>query len=304
MRDLFGNEITEKKNLSDWFIVPPFSILNSASRDWQEKKKKWMLRINDKAQARINTLSMKAKSGIGLKQGIEFMAIKGNTTSVLDPVMSEIILSWFSCDNHIVFDPFAGDAVFGFVSAYKGRKFRGIELRREQVEFNQTLIDELNTDAIYYCDSSENMDNYIKDESVDFIFSCPPYADLEIYSDLPNDLSNMEYDDFFKTISKILTNTYRKLKENRFAVIVIGEVRHKTTGEYLGLVPNIINIMRDAGYKYYNEIILQTPIGNLHMRAGRYMNANRKIGKMHQNILVFYKGDLKQIKNNFKKLKQ
>jgi DNA modification methylase len=231
------------------------------------------------------------------------MAIKGDTTSILDPVMSEIILSWFSCDNHIVFDPFAGDAVFGFVSAYKGRKFRGIELRKEQVEFNQTLIDELNTDAIYYCDSSENMDKYIEDESIDFIYSCPPYADLEIYSDLPNDLSNMEYDDFFNTIEKILSNTYNKLKENRFAVIVIGEVRHKTTGEYLGIVPNIINIMRNAGYKYYNEIILQTPIGNLHMRAGLYMSGNRKIGKMHQNILVFYKGNLDKIKNNFKRLK-
>ena len=301
--DLFGNETTDKKKLSDWFIVPPFSILNSASNEWQLKKKKWILRINDKAQSRSNKLTMKAKSGIGLKQGIEFMAIKGDTTSVLDPVMSEIILSWFTCDKHVVLDPFAGDAVFGFVSAFKNRIFKGIELRKEQVEFNQTLIDELNTESKYYCDSSENMDDYINAESVDFIFSCPPYADLEIYSDLPNDLSNMNYDDFFKTIGEILTNTYSKLKDNRFAVIVMGEVRHKKTGEYLGIIPNVINIMRDAGYKYYNEIILQTPIGNLHMRAGQYMSGNRKIGKMHQNILVFYKGDLNKIKNNFKKLK-
>jgi len=303
MKDLFGNKIIDKKKLCDWFVVPPFSILNSTSKDWQLKKNKWMLRINDKAQARSNTLSMKAKSGIGLKQGIEFMSIKGDTTSVLDPVMSEIILSWFTEEKHIVFDPFSGDAVFGFVSAFKNRIFRGIELREKQVNFNQTLIDELKTDAVYYCDTSENMDKYIDNESVDFIFSCPPYADLEVYSNLPNDLSNMDYDDFFKTIGIILKNTYSKLKNNRFAVIVMGEVRHKKTGEYLGIIPNVINIMRDAGYKYYNEIILQTPIGNLHMRAGQYMNGNRKIGKMHQNILVFYKGDLNKIKNNFKKLK-
>ena len=31
------------------------------------------------------------------------------------------------------------------------------------------------------------------------------------------------------------------------------------------------------------------------MRAGRYMNQNRKVGKMHQNVLVFYKGDLSLI---------
>jgi len=299
MKDLFGNKIIDKKKLCDWFVVPPFSILNSASNDWQKKKKIWMLKINDKAQARSNTLSKNKKGGSNEK----FMAIKGDTTSILDPVMSEIILSWFTEEKHIVFDPFSGDAVFGFVSAFKNRIFRGIELREKQVNFNQTLIDELKTDAVYYCDTSENMDKYIDNESVDFIFSCPPYADLEVYSNLPNDLSNMDYDDFFKTIGIILKNTYSKLKNNRFAVIVMGEVRHKKTGEYLGIIPNVINIMRDAGYKYYNEIILQTPIGNLHMRAGQYMNGNRKIGKMHQNILVFYKGDLNKIKNNFKKLK-
>jgi len=61
--------------------------------------------------------------------------------------------------------------------------------------------------------------------------------------------------------------------------------------------------MRDAGYKYYNEIILQTPIGNLHIRAGNYINTTRKVGKMHQNVLVFYKGNLNKIKDNFKRLK-
>jgi hypothetical protein len=54
---------------------------------------------------------------------------------------------------------------------------------------------------------------------------------------------------------------------------------------------------------YYNEIILQTPIGNLHMRAGSYMSSSRKIGKQHQNILVFYKGNPKKIKEHFKSLK-
>lgn len=298
MLDLFGNEVPEPvKKLKDWFVVTPFSILNSASKEWQEKKKKWMIKINDKAQARSNKLRCYTDVGV------DFMNIKGDITSILDPVLCEVILSWFTEDKHICFDPFAGDAVFGFVSTYKNRVFKGIELRKEQVLFNQTLLDTFELNGKYFCDTSENMDNYIEDESCDFLFSCPPYADLEIYSDDPKDLSTMEYDEFFNVIGKILTNTYKKLKENRFACIVIGEVRHKTTGEYIGIVPNVINIMRDAGYKYYNEMILETPIGNLHMRAGRYMNQNRKIGKMHQNILVFYKGDLKQIKNNFKRLK-
>jgi hypothetical protein len=43
------------------------------------------------------------------------------------------------------------------------------------------------------------------------------------------------------------------------------------------------------------------PLGTLPQRVRRYM-VNRKIGKCHQNILVFYKGDIKNIKQNYKEL--
>lgn len=295
--NLFGEVTHDKKNLCDYFIVPPFSILNSSSKEWQQRKKLWVHRINDKAQARKNKLRNYTEIGV------EFMAIKGDTTSVLDPVLSEVLLHWFTEEKHNCFDPFAGDAVFGFCSAFKGRFFEGIELRKEQVDFNQTLIDELNTGSKYYCDDALNILNYFEKESKDFMFTCPPYADLEVYSDLENDLSNMTYEQFFATIEKVFFDCYNVLKKERFAAVVIGEVRHKTTGCYIGLVPKIIDIMERAGFLYYNEMILQTPVGNLMMRAGRYMNQNRKIGKQHQNVLIFYKGNPKNISKHFNKIK-
>lgn len=39
--------------------------------------------------------------------------------------------------------------------------------------------------------------------------------------------------------------------------------------------------------------------GTLPLRAGRVFNSMRKIGKMHQNILVFYKGNMGKIKDDF-----
>jgi DNA modification methylase len=304
-KNLWGEEISDKKNLADYFIIPPFSILNASSKKWQQRKKIWMHRINDKAQARSNKLRVCGDifAGHSYDQAVKFMSIKGDTTSILDPVLSEVLLHWFSEENHNVFDPFAGDAVFGYVSAYKNRLFEGIELRQEQVKFNQTLIDELNTNSKYICDDALNIKNHFENESKDFMFTCPPYADLEVYSDLENDLSTMTYEQFFETIEKVLIDCYSILKYNRFACIVIGEVRNRTTGCYIGLVPNIIGIMERAGFYYYNEIILQTPIGNLQMRAGTYMNQNRKVGKQHQNVLVFYKGNPKNISKHFNKLK-
>jgi DNA modification methylase len=169
---------------------------------------------------------------------------------------------------------------------------------------NQAIIEANELDAKYICDDAVNIRKHIADGSMDFMFSCPPYADLEIYSDKENDLSNMDYDQFFQILKQVLTDCYYLLKDNRFAVIVIGEVRHKDTGCYIGLVPNTIQIMCDAGFHYYNELILNTPVGNLMFRAGIYMNQSRKIGKNHQNVLVFYKGNPKNIKKHFKELKR
>lgn len=73
----------------------------------------------------------------------------------------------------------------------------------------------------------------------------------------------------------------------------MGEVREKN-GNYLGTIPKTIELMEEAGYKYYNEIIMVNSAGTLPLRAGRAMKSTRKIGKMHQNILIFLKGDAKK----------
>ena len=39
--DLFGEPIIEKNNLKDDFLFPPFSILDTQSGDWQNRKKLW-----------------------------------------------------------------------------------------------------------------------------------------------------------------------------------------------------------------------------------------------------------------------
>ena len=81
--------------------------------------------------------------------------------------------------------------------------------------------------------------------------------------------------------------------------MVISEVRDKKTGRYVGFVPRTLDIMTQAGYLYYNEIILQNSVGTLPMRAGKAMNSGRKVGRRHQNVLVFYKGDPSKIKEHY-----
>lgn len=270
------------------FGVPPFSVLNTQSKYWRERKDEWKQRIGEKGQTRESTLS-------GTNNAME--SINGGA-SILDPVLCELLCKWFALPGYRAFNPFAGGPMFGFVAASEGLNFTGIELRGEQAKVSNKCFKANSLKANTHNDDAKNMAKYIKPGTQDFIFTCPPYLDLEKYSDLPNDLSNMSIEDFFEVYGECLTGTYALLKNNRFAVVVVSEVRDKE-GIFVGLVPKTIEIMEAAGYKYYNEIVLLNAVGTLAIRIARHFNAGRKIGRMHQNVLVFYKGNPSQIKETF-----
>ena len=113
-------------------------------------------------------------------------------------------------------------------------------------------------------------------EQYDFVFSCPPYHDLEEYSDDPADLSNMTYDDFLNVYRSIIQKSVSKLKDNRFACFVVGEIRDEK-GMYRDFVGDTVQAFRDAGMEYYNEIILINVAGSLPIREGclERMNVQR-----------------------------
>ena len=134
---------------------------------------------------------------------------------------------------------------------------------------------------------------------VDLIFTCPPYYDLERYSDSPADLSNADsYDEFMDGFGKAMRDAVARLRNHRFVVIVVGELRGKF-GLCHGFVPDTIKLMQGLGCPLYNEGIFITPVGSLPVRAGKPFTTGRKLGKAHQNILVFYKGDPKKITANY-----
>lgn len=128
------------------------------------------------------------------------------------------------------------------------------------------------------------------DRPVDLVFTCPPYGDLERYSDDERDLSTMPLAEFQKAYRQVVTHSVSLLADDRFAVFVVGEYR-LPDGTYAGLVPLTVAAFAEAGARLYNECILVTPVGSLPVRVGKQFAASRKLGKTHQNVLVFCKGD-------------
>ena len=125
----------------------------------------------------------------------------------------------------------------------------------------------------------------------DMVFSCPPYHDLELYSDDPADLSTMTWDDFLDKYTKIIKECADLLKPNRFAVFVVSQIRDKKTGLINDLVGWTVQAFQDAGMHFYNDMVFLNALGSLPIRISKQFKAGRKIGRAHQNVLVFVKGD-------------
>lgn len=219
--------------------------------------------------------------------------VVGAGTSIFDPVLCELSYRWFCPPGGAILDPFAGGSVRGIVASCLGYRYTGVELRGEQVAANraQAHIGTGPAPAWHIGDSRDI--GAVAPGAYDMVFSCPPYADLEVYSDDPADLSTLPYDVFRKDYTAIVAATCALLKPDRFACFVVGEVRAKD-GTYYGFVPDTIAAFRQAGLRFYNEAILVTAAGSLPIRAGKQFRAGRKLGKTHQNILVFVKGDAKR----------
>ena len=283
---LYRPDPTKKNKMMTDFIVPPFSVLDAKQGYWQDRKREW--------------IDLGLKSGEGRGKNLlnySVVARMDTGTSIFDPVLCEILIKWFSAKEDIILDPFAGGSVRGIVSSICERNYIGVDISREQIQANLKQLITLCNDKYkpqWIVGNSLNIKELVK-KKANMILSCPPYHDLEKYTDDKQDLSSLNYEEFCKQYEKIIKQTCDLLEDDSFACWVVGEIRYKTgNGHYKNFISDTIDCFKKSGLKYYNEMILITPVGSLPLRAGGVFRATRKIGKQHQNILIFLKGDIKK----------
>ena len=283
--DLFGNIVEKDVLLRDRFIEPPFSVLDTKSGNWQRRKQLWR---NLGIKSEIGRDNKKVNA-IRLETNGEDIS-KNPYQSIFDPALCEVLYHWFCPDGGEIIDPFAGGSVRGVVANYLGYNYTGIDIREEQIDSNRDqamdILEITNQPNWYVGDSDKVLDGGFNKE-FDFVFSCPPYSDLEVYSDLEDDISNMPYDQFMSIYESIISKSCKLLKEGCYACFVVGEIRNKK-GNYIGFVPDTITAFKKCGMELYNEAILLNPIASASMRANGNMKSD-KLVKVHQNILVFKK---------------
>ena len=284
-QDLFGDPVrpAHESISHQRYTYPPFSVLDSRTGAWQERKRAWLSLGIRGELGRGGELLF----GAGLEDG---GPLTSPLTSAFDPALCELMYKWFSREGSQVVDPFSGGSVRGIVAQCLGRKYWGCDLRGEQVAENRKQQAEIfggDGGAEWIC--GDSMDELDHAPCADFLFSCPPYGDLEKYSNNPGDLSAMDHHAFIFAYKRIVLKALRALKDDRFACFVVADFRGRD-GFYRNFVSKTIEAFEESGARLYNEAILATREGSAPMRIGRQF-VGRKMVKTHQNVLIFCKGD-------------
>jgi hypothetical protein len=291
--DLFGNPVIKDPLLRDKFIEPPFSVLDTKTSHWMKRKRQWK-KLGLESHLGRDGVCVLSNSFANEKYGRKDMP----EVSIFDPALCELMYNWFCDKGGLILDPFAGGSVRGIVANYLGFKYTGIDIRKEQVEANILQAKKICHDNMpiwYIGDSnilldSDNVDSpfYMLSDFFDMVFTCPPYHNLEVYSDLEGDISNKDYNEFINIYTSIISKSIKLLKKGKYAVFVVSDIRDEK-GYYRDFISDTKKAFISSGAKLYNEAILLQPLGTAMLRANRIFSSNCKLVKVHEHILIFKK---------------
>ena len=139
-------------------MIKPFSILDTRTKEWQDRKRYWVQTYNIQSELGREDTESRARFW------------EDNTVSIFDATLCEKMYEWFTPKQGKILDPFAGGSVRGIVATEMGYKYMGIDLSKQQIEENRNQSDK----PKWLSGDSDDMLDYLVDEQFDFVFTCPP----------------------------------------------------------------------------------------------------------------------------------
>jgi hypothetical protein len=205
------------------------------------------------------------------------------------PLVEWILLRYGGPQGGKVLDAFAGGPPRAVIASLMGYQYHGVEIRQSQIDENLAVLKSLAlVDKVtYHLDDGRFMDIGIDLRSFDCALTCPPYYNLEVYSDQSNDISTCgTYAEFNAAMMLSARAHMPHMKPGAFVCIVVGPFRDKKTGELIDFPAHTVENFREAGFIYWQQIVISK---NFASAAKRSTNAWRglKLVPAHEFLLVF-----------------
>lgn len=231
--------------------------------------------IEDNAEIR----EVKRTGGILGNKGLKFSEFK--------PDIAERVIEFWSNEDDLIIDPFAGRATRAMVAVILNRYYLGFEVVPEYKDFIKFRLSRLPENLqrraeIRLGDGCQLRE--IKANRADLIFTCPPYWNLEKYKIETGQLSAcIDYSDFIKHIEIALNNCYRVLKRNCYLCWVVAD--WFLDGIFYPFHKDIMLLAGKAGFLLHDVVIIKVYSMFVSVSAGQNKRAKR-MGKQHEYLII------------------
>jgi len=214
------------------------------------------------------------------------MRMHGIIASQFSPSLARSVYEFFRAKDVLDFSSGWGDRLVGF-HASNARSYTGIDPNHRLLEPYRDISDFCNTGKTvkHICDSASNVD--FSSLSYDFVFTSPPYFDLEIYADDPLQsvnlfptLSSWKEDFLFDVLGKI----YRGLQEGGRIAVNICDAPYKK----VFVCEDLLAFMKGLGANY--EGVIGYPL-KVRPRAGSRLKNLLKDGTQAEPVFIWAKGN-------------
>ena len=173
------------------------------------------------------------------------------------PYIPRNLLLRYSNEGNLILDQFAGGGTTLVEAKLLNRNIIGVDINNNALERckEKCNFEYENSGKVYFYEADARNLNFIPDESIDFICTHPPYANIIKYSeDIENDLSHLKVKDFLIEMEKVASESYRVLKKDKFCAVLMGDTRQK--GHIIPMSFEVMKIFEKVGFKT-KEIIIK-----------------------------------------------
>lgn len=222
----------------------------------------------------------------GLRSILRKDSVYTGTYSVFPIPLMEYILTRYAGPSGKLLDAFAGGPPRGVASSIMGLEYHGVDVRQGQIDENLRVINGLGLPNIHYhLNDARTLDFGVTD--FDIAVTCPPYYDVEVYSEQDDDVSTFPTYAAFNAAMWMSAMAHRPLmKPGAFVCIVVGNFRDKKTGEMIDFRADTVQNFKEAGFLFWDEVILSRNFGSAAKRAKNAW-AGMKLVRRHEFLLVF-----------------
>ena len=206
------------------------------------------------------------------------------------PLAEWIIIRFGGKPGSTILDAFSGGPPRGLTAGIMGYEYVGYDISAKQIEQNAKIINKYKLDTVIYkLSDARNIHLIEHGDYFDFALTCPPYWNMEVYSDDPDDFSAFDtYDEFHDAMFEVAKAHFRVMKPGAFVCIIVGNFRDKKTGEIIDFRGHTVCNFQDAGFLFHQEVILAKNFGSAVQRSSTAWKG-KKLVSTHEHLLVFKK---------------